>query len=318
MTTKKHPLLVNLRKSRAPLTELVHIGMDYILQRPIHELFNTNELSKAIALGIRSVAAEPRNEELLEKQIHASIAELQRSKFDGKLSEHTVDAIRGLAATPVKLNEELVAQLLDHSATRVLLREVIQLSVMNFSERAAAVIPGGNMVHQFAIAFRGFAARTVTSDGMTVEMHINGAVEDNLSPALRSTAARVADENFAAELADWRGHVLNVLLDRPIKELIGQLDQVSPKELAGQLAALLQSIASWNKLDQVVQKSVQASLVRVREQTLNDILQGTGTEKDLRPIVEKQLVKALWPFLKSAEFEAWLNEWSEPKRRAKK
>jgi len=310
MTTKKHPLLVNLRKSHAPLAALVHIGMDHLLQRPVRELFNTAELSRAISIGVRSVATEPHNEQLLEKQICQSIAELQDSKFEGKLPELTVEVIRDLAAQPLALNEDLIAQILDHNAARILLREVIQLSMLSFSERVADSLPGGNIVSQFASKFRGFSALTIGSEGMTVKTLINGSVEDNLAPALRMTAERLADDNFAIELADWRGHVLNVLLDQPIKDVIGHLDQVAPKELAKQLTVLLQSIAEWSKLEEIIDKSVEAALDRAGGESLHTLLKGAETEKDLRPVVEKQLVRALWPFVKSPEFEEWLNDFS--------
>ena len=308
MAAKKHPLLANLRKSHAPLAALVHIGMDYILQRPVHELFNSAELSRAIAIGIRKLASEPRNEQLLEKHIHQSIAELQDAEFEGTLSDRTVEAIRGLATQPLGLDDNLITELLNHSAARVLLREVIQLSMVSYSERFAEWVPGGNIVSGFASKFRGFAAVTRTSDGLTLEQHINGSVEENLKPALRTTAEHLADEAFAAELADWRGHVLNVLLDRPVKELICHLDQVAPEELAKQLAELLRSIADWSNLDELIEQSVETALDRAGEQSLGDLLQGAATEKDLRPIVEKQLVKAFWPFVRSSAFEDWLNE----------
>jgi len=313
MTTKKPPLLVKLRKSHAPLAALIHIGMDYILQRPVRELFNTAELAKAAAIGIRSVAAEPGNEALLEQQIRQSLkqlqqAELQDAEFEGKLPERTVEVIRALIAQPFALDEDLVAELLDHSAARFLLREVIQLSLLRFSRRVAERLPGGTIVSQFANTFRGFAALTVGSEGVTVEKLINGSVEDSLSPALRLTAERLADEDFATEVADWRGHIVNVLLDQPVKGLLGPLDQIEPRALALQLTALLQSIADWNNLEEVIEKSVAAVLERAGDESLGNLLRGAAKEKDLRPIVEQQLVKTLWPFVRSPEFEEWLNE----------
>jgi hypothetical protein len=124
------------------------------------------------------------------------------------------------------------------------------------------------------------------------------------------TAGRLADDDFAIELADWRGHVLNVLLDQPVKVLLGHLDQVDPGQLATQLTALLKSIAEWDQLDKIIRKSVKAALDRAGEQSLGAMLAAAATETDLRPLVEKQLVKALWPFVKSPAFEAWLNEFS--------
>lgn len=308
MTAKKNPLLANLRKSHAPLAALVHLWMDYILQRPVRELFNSAELSKALAIGIRKIANEPGNEKLLRKQIHQAIAELQGAKFEGKLPDRTVEAIRVLATQPLAFDDALVIELLNHSAPRILLREVIELSMVSFSERAADLVPGGHLVTGFASAFRGFAATARGSDGITLEQHIHGSVEENLKPALRTTAERLADEDFAAELADWRGHVLNVLLDRPLMELLGHLDHIAPEELAKQLATLLQSIAEWSNLDELIEQSIETALDRAGDQSLDEILRGAASEKDLRPILEKQLVKVLWPFVRSPAFEDWLNE----------
>jgi hypothetical protein len=310
VTIKKHPLLKNLRKSRTPLAALIHVLMDDILERPVGELFSTAELSGTIAVGIRSIAAEPRNEHFLERQIYVSIADLQDAKFKGKLPNRMIKAIRSLAAQPFVLDEDLITELLDHDAARILLREVLQLSMLSFSEQLANLVPGGNVISEFVSKVRGIAALTIGSDGMSVEEHINESVEKTLSPALRMTAERLADDSFTAELADWRGHVLNVLLDQPVKELIGHLDQVAPKELASQLATLLQSIAEWSKLEEIIEKSVGVALDRAGDQSLRNIMYGASAEKDLRPVVEQQLVEAIWPFVQSSAFEEWLNEFS--------
>lgn len=306
MATRNKQLLNSLRNSRAAVAGLIGAWMDDVLERPVGELFNTSELAVAIATGIRGVAADSRNEDFLRERIAIAIEELQDLEGAGKLPTRGVKAIRNLAAQPIVLDEELVSALLDHEAAHTLLREVLQQSLLGFTAKVASVFPGGETAFWLVDKARELAASAAGDVGTSIEQRVNESVDEALAPAFKLTAARIADEKFAGEMGDWRGHVLDVLLDWPMRELMGTLKQVDPEELAAQLAAFLQGIAEWTMLDKTIEKSLESTLDRAGDQSLGSLLAGTSVEKDWRPALEKQLVEAVWPFVQSAAFETWI------------
>jgi len=316
MATGKNQLLTNIRGARAALAGLIHAWMDDVLARPVGQLFDTAELASAIATGIRGVAADPRNEEFLKARISVSVAELQDLKVAGELPERGLEAMRNLAAQPIVLGEELVAALLDHEAAHILLREVLQRSLLDFTQQVASLFPGGETAFRLVDKAREIAASAVGGDvGTSIEQRVNESVDEALAPAFTLTANRIADEEFARTMGDWRGHVLDVLLSWPTQELVGTLKQVDPEQLAAQLAALLQGIAEWTPLEQTIRNSLEATLQRAGDQSLRAMLSETSMEKDWRPALEKQLVEAAWPFVQSDAFEKWLGGVMKPARK---
>jgi hypothetical protein len=311
-TIDRNRLLTELRGSRDALAAVVQAWIDDVLERPLSDLFDTAELASAIAAGVRGVAADPRNEAFLKQQISTAIDELQSATAGGKLPSRTITALRDLAAQPYVLDQGLVAALLNHEAAHVLLRDVLQQSLLDFTEQVASWFPGGEVAFWLVGKAHGIAAAAVGEVGQSIEARVKASVDEALAPAFGLTAERMADPAFAAQLGDWRGHILDVLLGWPTPELLATLEQVDPEELAAQLAALLHSMADWSMLEQTLQASLESAMGRTGDRSLHQLLSGTSLEQDWRAAVEKQLVEAIWPFVQSAAFEHWLNRLAGP------
>ena len=306
MATEDHKPRRITNPSRQALETLVHAWMDDILERPVDELFEITELAAALTTAIRGIAADPRNDEFLRQQVALSIDELRALEVEGRLPQRSITAIRDLAAQPLVIDEALMAELLDHPAARVLLRELLQQALHDFAEKIASLFPGGQTAFRFVDQARAFAAAAVGGVGISVEESVNESVDEALAPAFQLAARRMAEAEIAGELADWRGHVLKVLLDRPMNELIGTVDQVSADALAAQLSSYLHGIAEWHRLEVTVEQSIAAALERAGDQSLRAMIAGTSAETDWRPVLEKQIVDAAWPFVQSEAFQEWL------------
>ena len=92
-----------------------------------------------------------------------------------------------------------------------------------------------------------------------------------------------------------------------MNELIGTIDQVSADALAAQLSTYLHGIAEWHGLEATVEQSIATALERTGDQSLRAMIAATSAEADWRPLLEKQLVDAAWPFVQSEAFQEWLD-----------
>lgn len=310
MADDNNPALENLRKSPDALVALVRAWVDDLLDRPVGELLDRAEIVSAVAAGVRGVVSEPSNIELLQEQIAIAVQELQGLDVKGRLPERTVDAMRGLATQPFALDEAVMAEILDHEAARILLREVLEQALFSFTKQLASLFPGGETAFRIADRARGLAASAVV--GTSIEERANESVEEAVAPALDLAAGRLSDDAFSSKLAGWRGHILGVLLDQPLENLVGTVDAIDSESSAAQLAEMFQGIAEWDRLETVIEKSLESALERTRDQSLRDIAAGTTLEQEWRPVLEKQLFALAWPFMQSDAFETWLRGVSSP------
>jgi len=305
-TIQQDQLLANIRHSREAVDALVRAWIDDVLERRVDELFDAGDLASVAAAGIREMAADPGNEDFLERKVATWLGELRDLEIEAKLPRQAVTAVRDIVSQPYVLDEDLVAAMLDHEAAHTLLREVLRQALIGFSAQVVSLFPGGEMAFWLVDKARGIAASAAEGVGSSIEGRVNEAVDEALAPAFKLTAERVADGEFAGKMGDWRGHVFDVLLDWPRQQLVSSLDQVDPGELAGQLTAFLQGVARWEKLEEVMRDTLASALDRAGDQSLRSMLSGSSLEQSWRPALEKQLADAIWLFVQSKGFATWL------------
>jgi hypothetical protein len=304
--TQDKRLLEEIRGSRATVEALVQAWLDDLLDRRVDELFEASDLARIAAASIREMAADPRNEKFLARQIAAWLDEAKNLGPNAQLPGRAVSAFRDIVNQPYVLEEDLVIALLDHEAAHVLLREVLRHALFRFSAQVINLFPGGEMAFWLVDKARGIAASATGGVAAEIEDKINESVDEALAPAFKLTAGRIADREFAGSMGDWRGHVLDVLLGWPTPKLVGSLEQVDPEELAGQFAAFLQGVAGWEKLEEVLRTTLVSTLDRAEDQSIRSMLSGSSLEQNWRPALEKQIADAVWPFVQSESFAAWL------------
>ena len=305
-TIPKDQLLANIRRSREGVDTLVHAWIDDVLERRVGELFDAGDLVRVAAAGIREMAADPETEAFLEGRIAIWLGELRDAEIETKPPRQAVIAVREILNQPYVLDEDLVAALLDHEAAHILLREVLRQALFVSSAQVANLLPGGELAFWLVDKARGIAASAVGEVGSSIEERVNESVDEALDPAFKLAAERIADQEFAGKMGEWRGHVLDVLLEWPTHQQVSSLDQIEPGKLAGQLAALLQGVARWEKLEEIVRDTLVSALDRAGDQSLGSMLSVSLPEQSWRPALEKQLADAIWPFVESDGFANWL------------
>ncbi len=299
-------LLANVRLSREALDSLVRAWIDDVLERRVNELFDPGDLARAATTGIRGVAANPETEELLERRIARWLAEIRDLEIEAKAPGQAVVAVREILNQPYVLDKDLVAALLDHEAAHILLRDVLRQALLAFSSQVASLFPGGEMALWLVDKTRDIVASVAGEVGYSIEERVNESVDEALAPAFQLAAERIADPEFAEKMGDWRGHLLDVLLDQTRHQWVNSLDQVDPAELAGQFAALLQGVARWDQLEEIVRETLVSALNRAGDQSLRSMLSRSLPEQSWRPALEKQFADAIWPFVQSQGFANWL------------
>ena len=309
--TRDKRLLGKLRGSRETVEALVRAWLDDLLDRRVDELFDASGLARLAVSGVREMAADPRNEEFFARQMAAWLGDVKDLETSAQPPSRAVTAFRDIVNQPYVLEEELVIALLDHEAAHILLRDVLRHALFNFSAQVASLFPGGEVAFWLVDKARGIASSATGGAGSDIEHKINESVDEALAPAFKLTAGRIADREFAGSMGEWRGHVVDVLLGWPTSQLVGSLEQVDPEELAGQFAAFLQSVAGWDKLEEVLRDTLALTLDRAGDQSLRSLLSGSSLEQNWRPALEKQVADAIWPFVQSEGFAAWLASLSD-------
>ncbi len=298
-TAPRHP-------SREALAALVHAWVEDMLERPLETVVAPARLAPALAHALRQAAADQRNRELLRAQLTGSLQDLEAPGLKGRPPKRAITAARRLVSQPVVPGRELVTALLDHEAPHVLLREVLQRSFAGFAHQVASLLPGGELAFWLLGQARDIAASAAGEVASDLEARVNAGVDEALAPALDHLAERMTDAQFARQLADWRGHVVQVLFDRPISQLVAGLDDTDPRALATALVDLLHGLAEWPQLEGALEAWLTAALRQSGSSSLRELLTGTSLEQDWRQTIEAQLVEAIWPFLQSPAFAQWV------------
>ncbi len=310
MPTHRNRTTTQGRPSREALTALVHAWVEDLIARPLETVIEPTRLAPSLAHALQQAAADARNRELLRAQLAGALQDLEDPKLKGRPPRRAVTAARRLVSQPVVPDRVLVTALLDHEVPHVLLREVLQRSFAGFAHQVASLVPGGELAFWLLGQARDIAASAAGEVASSVEARVNAAVDEALAPALDHLAERMADAEFAAQLADWRAHVVQVLLDRPLTQLAAGFDATDPRALASALVDLLHGLADWPQLEAALEAWLTAALRQSGPRSLRELLSGTSLEEDWRPALESQLVEALWPFVQSRAFAQWLADFA--------
>lgn len=294
------------------LLELVDLYLDFLLQRPLDQILVPGELAQVITSTVRSLAADPANEDWFKKQIESVLAEARQVKIEGSLKSHlpkaSWEAASHIAAMPMIIRHEFGAQVLNHRFVRTFLREVLTKSILEFSQVVAKNLPGGKMVSGLLGRAMNMASGL---EGVTgpLEQKAKEFVEDALGPSVEIGAGLVASADHANDLADWRRHIFAVLGEQSAQDFLEAFQDIEGPELAGEVADLIRGIATWDKLEKNLASVFRQALEEVGEKSVAEWIADTTLDSELRSLVKSQFNILGSPFIQSNEFCDWLERW---------
>ena len=220
-----------------------------------------------------------------------------------------MEPLRSLAAQPLVLNQELAKALLDHPAFHGLVRELLTKSLLGYSKQIAELFPGGKTFTGLVGRARGLVASGLGDSTANLEFRATQFVEDALAPSINRAASYLAEEKSTESMSDWRGHILETLLDRPVTELVALVNHVDPETVAGEVSGLMEAFAQWPELEDTIASVLNSILDAVGQKNLRELIAGHGLEQHLLPLLEKKMVEAIWPLLQGEAFEHWYEQY---------
>jgi hypothetical protein len=311
--SKPPPALERLRASREPLSELVHALVEDLLDRPLNLLIDREALPAEVAQAFRDVVRDPCNIAWFGEQLGHRLLQSAQFEGTGTLSDRTpkqiVEPLHSLATQPLVLNQDLVKALLDHPAFQGLIRELLTKSLLGYSKQIAELFPGGKTFTGLVGRARGLVASGLGDSTANLEHQANQFVEDSLALSISRAASYLAEEKSSESMSNWRGHMLETLLDRPLTELVTLVGRIDPPTVTDEVSRLMEAFAQWPELEASVAAILNSVLDAIGQQSLRQLIAGHDLEQQLRPLLEKKMVDAAWPFLQGEAFGQWFEKY---------
>jgi hypothetical protein len=313
MPKSQNRILESLKDPKA-IEELVDVFLNFFMDQPINSIFESEDLAKAVASGLKGAAADSKNEDWLKQQISSAfvLAKTQKikGKFKDRLPPKSVEAGEQLVMLPISMTTSTAAALLEHTIVKSFLREVLTQSVLEFYKQIASHLPGGKVVSGLMGMARELASSKLGGVAGGFEQKAIEHVDEALAPSVKIIAELMADEANIAGLADWRRHIVEVLLNQPAQEVIDSFHGVDEEKLADHASIFLKSIASWDGLEATIKTYLDAVIDQVGDRSVRSLIAGTTIEKEWRALIARQFTSTCKPFFASPEFADWLDKYS--------
>jgi hypothetical protein len=321
-------VLARLRDPADPaVAGLIRLAVDATVDRSLRELVDARRLAGRLAEAIRAVAASPDARARLVARLEAERA---RWRAEGRtLRELSLpeldDAVRAVAGVPWSPSEALVLRVIDHEAVRALLGEVLQGALSRFGQRlrsldqgvlgglgGAVARKGTGLLGGLAKGISGAADQLVGGLKDEVEAALQGRIRDQLSgatdEALKAIAAWVASPDHEAALASLRRSLVDVVLDRPIGELVGEVDEVDVRPVVDALHAALGRAAARPGLQDELAARLAEALDRYGDLSAGALLDDLGARASLGDAAADVLADPVRDVVATDAFAAW---WSD-------
>lgn len=274
--TNGQAALAKLRDAQdGALAALVSLAVDEALRVRLREAVDSAALSARLTQAVASAASDSG---LRERLLVRVSSERARWRAERQSARHWVlppieAPLRQVLAQPWSPSEKLALRVSDHPAVRAMLKDVLSGTLARFAGGLKALDGGvlgglgGRVARRGAGLFGGLGDLAGGLVGAVkdefeaaVESKIKDSVGQATEEAIRAIAAWAADPKQASALAALRVSLLEVALDTPLGDLLGELDEVPDAALVD---AVLQGLR-----DASARPSLQADLRQVLDEAV--------------------------------------------------
>lgn len=242
------------------LAALARLVVDEATATPLREIAAPRWIAGQIATALEAGTRGDHVRHWVERRIEA---ERERWQAEDRplrafVPEEAQEPLRKLLGRPYSPDEDLVHRIVDQAAIRRLVRIVLRDTVTGFRRRVTSVDDGllGGMAGRAARRGRGLLGNVGKNLGGMAE-NIVGAVKEEVDTAfegrvrefldgatgeaVRTIAVYAADPSHADSLGELRLAILDVVLDTPLKDLIGEAEKLGPEDAVDVVVAALRS-----------------------------------------------------------------------------
>lgn len=296
--TNGQAALAKLRDAQdGALVGLVGLAVDEALRVRLREAVDSGALADRLTQAVSSAASDPG---LRERLLTRLSAERARWRSERQSARHWVlppveAPLRQVLAQPWSPSEKLALRVSDHPAVRAMLRDVLSGTLARFAGGLKALDGGvlgglgGRVARRGAGLFGGLGDLAGGLVGAVkdefeaaVESKVKESVGQATEEAIRAIAAWAADPKQAAALAALRVSLLDVALDTPLGDLLGELDEVPDAALVDAVLQGLRDASARPSLHADLRQVLDEAVAAWGDESLGALAVDLGLQAHLR------------------------------------
>ncbi|MCB9674136.1 MAG: hypothetical protein H6737_03415 [Alphaproteobacteria bacterium] len=309
------------------LTDLARLVVDETTATPLKSIAHPRWIASQLATALEALTRGDLARQFVERRVDQGRERLEQeqdplrahwpAEVDGPLRE-----VLSHEWTP---DEDMVFRMLDQPAMRSLVAEILTTMLTRFRKRMRSLEPGllkglggraakrgKSLFGGMAGNLTGLAENVVGAVKDEVEQGLDELVREFVEGATRDTVRSIAGYIAASEhqgaFADLRLGVLDVILDTPIHELVGELDKARPMELVDVvLGGVRAAISEEGFVDRAEERIAQV-LDEAGDGTLGAWLDEVQLREVWAQTTTELVAQRLTAVVQTPAFEAWWRE----------
>jgi len=304
-------ILERLRSEQGPLDELIELATEHVEGTPLTELIDPAAVAAALAASLDALADDTELEGKLRARATEAfdrLAEEDECPAD-RLPDELRTPLRQLATRPWPLDAELMRALMDHEAVRGLTRHVLQDALLEFGRTLRSFVPERakprkGRLSALVSAAQGVASAVTSEVERKLEHRVKAFVDGAIGGTLDKAVDYASRPRAAEDLAEWRGHALDVLAEWPWARWREQAEAVDDAGLWDHVATAIRELADWEGLADWAEERVRTSLEALG--TTGDLIGEEPALRVWRDHTVETCRGAARGFVATEGFEAWL------------
>lgn len=295
------------------LDELAVLAIDFLLDQPVTKLISPERTAVQVVAALRTAVQGPRTEAWLKERVADLCERVPAGPLGDRVPTALTAPLREVVARPVVPNRELVGRLLDHGAVRRLLHDVVVGALLSYARKFRAPTGSGRSLGRLKALGEGVLGGLSHEIEARLETRVNDFVNGLIDALVDQVADHFCEPANTDIYADFRAHLLDVLLSSDLHDLAAEVDKLDPDRLAEVGTAAVRAIAHRERLQDEVAGVIRAALDAegVRGRTLRAFLEDAGMVTD-DPDAEwyrelrASLVEQARAFIETRAFQGWL------------
>lgn len=305
-------LLTRLRGEPQHMQDLVNLVLEDLLERPLAELIDPQMMGDAVLTGLRSSLKNPGTKAWISTRLQSAVTQLKgdRQSLLRRVPRDAVEPVQDLLRRPYSPDAPMLRAMVDHSAMRNLMREVLTHSLTDFASliKPPTKALGSGRLAQWA----GAATVAAKMVGSEVERQLEGRikvyVDGAISHAIGIAVDHVCDPKNAAEYGKMRSDMVDVALAMPVSTWGEELAKLEPSALVDDVHQILSAAAASEELEKELRGMVEQMVQEQGHLSARAFLEGSGLEESWRPPLETLMLSHTRHVVESDAFADWLHK----------
>jgi hypothetical protein len=297
---------VRERLLQGGVDRFVELLIEDTLATPVRDLADPAELSQTVVAALRGAATDPTVERLLIERVK----DLRRIGGTGPLPfPHELHApLSSLIGRSFVPDRALLGEILDHRASRVLLKGLLEDVTIAFAARMRPPMSVPPLKGFGALGGRlGGVAQSVSNELQhTVEAKAKEFVHAAVDRLVGKLADQLCDRQDAQVYAEWRVHALNTIMRADRKVLIGEVEKLDPEDLARSALQLVRAIVARESFPGELERTLRLVIDESGARTVGELL--GGVEHHALGVLRELLRARARAVVQTEAFASWWDE----------